>query len=81
MRQGAQKNFVAFSTCAQTQWEKTPEPFNEEYYRRVVVKVMLFWKTEELVSKQPWYPGCYRANVVPYTVAKFAHLIQFESTG
>jgi len=79
--QGAQKNFVAFSTYAQTEWEKTPEQFNEEYYKRVVVKAMLFWKTEELVSKQPWYQGGYRANIVAYTIAKFAHLIQFESTG
>lgn len=79
--QGAQKNFVAFSTYAQTEWDKTPEQFNEDYYKRVVVKAMLFWKTEELVSKQPWYQGGFRANIVAYTIAKFAHLIQFESTG
>jgi len=79
--QGAQKNFVAFSTYAQAEWEKAPEQFNEEYYKRVVVKAMLFWKTEELVSKQPWYQGGYRANIVAYAIAKFAHLIQFESTG
>ena len=79
--QGAQKNFVAFSTFAQAEWEKTPEQFNEEYYKRVVVKAMLFWKTEDLVSKQPWYQGGYRANIVAYTIAKFSHLIQFESTG
>jgi hypothetical protein len=79
--QGAQKNFVAFSTYAQTEWDKTPEQFNEDYYKRVIVKAMLFWKTEELVSKQPWYQGGYRANIVAYTIAKFAHLIQFESTG
>ena len=59
----------------------TPEPFNEEYSRRVFAKVMLFWKTEEPMSKQPLYQGCYRANIVAYTIAKFAHLIQFESTG
>ena len=81
MSQGAQKNFVAFSTYAQTQWEKTPEQFNEEYSRRVVAKVMLFWKTEEPMSKQPLYQGCYRANIVAYTIAKFTHLIQFDSTG
>lgn len=79
--QGAQKNFIAFSTYAQAEWEKNPEQFNEEYYKRVVVKAMLFRKTEELVSKQPWYQGGYRANIVAYTIAKFAHLIQFESTG
>ncbi len=79
--QGAQKNFVAFSNYAQVEWDKNPEQFNEEYYKRVVVKAMLFWKTEELVSKQPWYQGGYRANIVAYAIAKFAHLIQFEGTG
>jgi hypothetical protein len=79
--QGAQKNFVAFSTYAQTEWDRNPEQFNDEYYKRVAVKAMLFWKTEELVSKQSWYQGGYRANIVAYTIAKFAHLIQFEGTG
>ena len=79
--QGAQKNFVAFSTYAQVEWEKAPEQFNEEYYKRVVVKAMLFLKAEELVSKQSWYQGGYRANIVAYAIAKFAHLIQFERTG
>jgi hypothetical protein len=40
--QGAQKNFVSFSNYAQAEWEKKPEQFNEEYYKRVVVKGMLF---------------------------------------
>jgi hypothetical protein len=79
--QGAQKNFVSFSTHVQSEWDKNPEQFNEEYYRRVAVKGMLFRKTEELVSHQAWYQGGYRANVVAYTIAKFAHLIQFEGTG
>ena len=79
--QGAQKNFVAFSNYAQIEWDKHSEQFNEEYYKRVVVKAMLFRTTEDLVSKQPWYQGGYRANIVAYTIAKFAHLIQFEGTG
>ena len=79
--QGAQKNFMAFSTYASTEWDKNPEQFNEEYYRRVVVKAMLFRRTEELVSEQKWYEGGYRANIVAYTIAKFSHLIMFESIG
>lgn len=53
--QGAQKNFVSFSNYAQAEWDKNQEQFNEEYYKRVVVKAILFWKTEDLVSAQPWY--------------------------
>jgi hypothetical protein len=79
--QGAQKNFVAFSNYAAGEWEKNPDQFNEEYYRRVVVKAMLFRRTEELVGQQPWYQGGYRANIVAYTMAKFAHLLQFEGIG
>ena len=79
--QGAQKNFTAFSTYASAEWEKDQEQFNEEYYRRVVVKAMLFRRTEELVGKQAWYEGGYRANIVAYTIAKFAQLLQFEGIG
>ncbi len=79
--QGAQKNFMAFSNYAQAEWDRAPEQFNEEFYKRVVVKAMLYWRTEELVSKQSWYQNGYRANIVAYTVAKFSHLIQFERTG
>jgi hypothetical protein len=79
--QGAQKNFTAFSTYASAEWEKDQEQFNEEYYRRVVVKAMLFRRTEELVGKQTWYEGGYRANIVAYTIAKFAQLLQFEGIG
>jgi hypothetical protein len=79
--QGAQKNFIAFSNHASAEWEKEPEQFNEEYYRRVVVKAMIFRRTEELVGQQEWYEGGYRANIVAYTVAKFSHLLQFDGVG
>jgi hypothetical protein len=79
--QGAQKNFLAFSTYASAEWDKNPEQFNEEFYKRVVVKAMLFRRTEELVSAQTWYQGGYRANIVAYTLAKFANLIQFGGIG
>ncbi len=78
---GAQKNFLAFSNYASEEWEKNPDQFNEEYYKRVVAKAMLFRRTEELVSAQSWYQGGYRANIVAYTIAKLSHLIMFESIG
>ena len=78
---GAQKNFLAFSNYASETWEKDPDQFNEEYYRRVVVKAIIFRRTEELVSTQPWYQGGYRANIIAYTLAKLSHVIMFESVG
>jgi AIPR protein len=79
--QGAQKNFVAFSNYIQAEWVKNPAQFNEEYYKRVLVKAMLFRRTEDLVSDQAWYQNGYRANIVAYTIAKFSHVITFEGTG
>ncbi len=79
--QGAQKNFTAFSNYVQAEWVENPAQFNEEYYKRVIVKAMLFRRTEDLVSEQSWYQNGYRANIVAYTIAKFSHLIQFEGTG
>jgi len=79
--QGAQKNFINFSNYASTEWEKNPDQFNEEFYKRIVVKALLFRRTEELVGKQSWYQGGYRANIVAYTVAKLANLVQFDGIG
>ncbi len=78
---GAQHNFMWFSSYAQSEWERDQNQFNEEYYRRVAVKAMLYKRTEALVSKQAWYEGSYRANIVAYTIAKLSHLLQFEGGG
>ncbi|MSV27490.1 MAG: AIPR protein [Bryobacterales bacterium] len=79
--QGAQKNFINFSNYASAEWEKNPDQFNEYFYKCIVVKALLFRRTEELVGKQPWYQGGYRANIVAYTVAKLANLVQFRGRG
>jgi len=79
--QGAQKNFLAFANHISTEWEKNPDEFNEEYYRRAIVKAIIFRRTEKLVSEQAWYEGGYRANIVAYTVAKLSNLIQFHGVG
>lgn len=78
---GAQKNFLSFSGYIMAEWEKTPEEFNEEYYRRAIVKAIISRRTEKLVSEQSWYKGGYRANIVAYTVAKLSNLIQFDGVG
>lgn len=40
--QGAQKNFVAFSTHAQAEGDRASEQFNEDFYKWVVIKAMLY---------------------------------------
>lgn len=76
---GAQKNFLAFANWVSDAWEKSNANFNDEYFRRAVVRTLVFRETERLVSRQDWYQGGYRANVVAYAVAKLATMI--EATG
>lgn len=78
---GAQKNFMSFSSYASQAWEKNADDFNEEYFKRVVAKAILFKRTEQIVSKQPWYQGGYRANIVAYTIAKLSNMIETEAPG
>jgi len=77
--QGAQKNFLAFSSYATQEWLKSSDQFNDEYFKRLVAKAILFRWTEQLVSKQSWYQGGYRANVVAYSVAKLSQIISSEA--
>ena len=49
------------------------------FYREVVAKAIVFRSVEKLVSKQPWYQGGYRANIVAYSIAKLGH--DTESSG
>ena len=73
---GAQKNFAAFARRIGQEWNKSPDNFNEAWYREAVAKAIVFKSTERLVSDQPWYQGGYRANIVAYAIAKTAHEVK-----
>ena len=77
---GAQKNFAAFASRIGQEWNKTPDNFNEDWYREAVAKAIVFKATERLVSHQPWYQGGYRANIVAYAIAKIAHDVKKRGT-
>ena len=70
---GAQKNFAAFAGRVGQAWSRSPNDFNEAWYRQAVAKAIMFRATERIVSSQSWYQGGYRANIVAYTIAKIAH--------
>lgn len=70
---GAQKNFASFAETIGKEWERQPDAFNETYFREAIAKAIVFHETEDLVSKQSWYQGGYRANIVAYAIAKIAH--------
>ena len=74
--QGAQKNFLTFSTFASDDWIRNSDQFNDDYFKRLVGKALLFRTTEQLVAEQPWYQGGYRANIVAYTVSKLSQMIE-----
>ncbi|WAV90075.1 AIPR family protein [Oxalobacter aliiformigenes] len=72
---GSQKNFVKYAERISREWEKDSDGFNESYFRRAVARAIIFNQTENLVSKQEWYGGGYRANIVVYTIACLGKLI------
>ena len=65
---GAQKNFQDFTARLKERGKFNP---NEEYFRHLVAKAVLFRQTEKLVRSEG-YAG-YRANIVTYTIAWLAH--------
>jgi hypothetical protein len=73
---GAQKNFVAFANEVSGKWETSQAEFNEAYFRHLVAKAILFNSIRAEVSKQDWYQTGYLANIVTYTVAKIANLVE-----
>ncbi|MGX5716312.1 AIPR family protein [Arthrobacter sp. MAHUQ-56] len=78
---GAQKNFVAFADQVAKSWEKDDAAFNEDYFKEAVAKAILFNTIRTRISKSPWYGHAYLANIVAYTVAKLANLIQSQGRG
>ncbi len=78
---GAQKNFLFFAEWVAKEWAENDSQFDEEYFKYLVSLAILFKHTEALVSRQPWYQGGYRANVVTYTLARFQYEILKKSKG
>lgn len=66
---GAQKNFVFFAGWLAKRWNENDSVFDEQYFRGLVAMAILFRRTEQIVTDQPWYQGAYRANIVTYTLA------------
>jgi hypothetical protein len=78
---GAQKNFREFAIWIDSLWQASDLDFNEEFFRRLVVKAILWKATERLVSKQDWYNKGYRGQIVAYTIAKLSLDIEKKEKG
>lgn len=74
---GAQAVMKKFSTLVQGNdgeggfWAENSSTVNENYFRELVAKAIIFKETEKLVSNLGWYKEvkAYRANIVTYTIA------------
>ena len=73
---GGQKNFAAYAERIAAEWNANPESFDEAYFRRAITRAILFKSVEKVVSAQPWYAGGYRANIVAYSIALLAHVLE-----
>lgn len=69
---GAQKNFKAFAALVADNFAANPEPFNENYYRRLVAKAIMFNSVRTAISKSSWYESGYLANLTTYAIAKLS---------
>lgn len=78
---GGQKNFVNFAQYITDIWEKSDEAFDDEYFKQVIARVIIFKSTEDIVSDQDWYQKSYRANIVTYTLSKLQSLIESQGKG
>lgn len=66
---GGQKNFAKYAARIGQEWEKTPNKFNEFYYKCAISRAIIFRRAEKVISAQDWYQGGYRANIVAYSLA------------
>jgi hypothetical protein len=78
---GAQRNFMAFAEAVAKRWNDAPDEFNEQYFRDLVAKAILFGQIRHLAAKQDWYQQGYLANIVAYSLAKLAREIDRQAPG
>jgi hypothetical protein len=78
---GAQRNFLAFAEQVAAQWESSDARFNEEYFKHLVAKAILYKRIRAVVAKAEWYQSGYLANIVTYTMAKLASIVETQAPG
>jgi len=79
---GAQKNFTSFAEYIGKAWGDDGHAVdNDEYFKQVIARGILFKSVEKLVSAAEWYEGGYRANIVTYSIAKLASMIELQKPG
>lgn len=78
---GAQTNFASFAEYIDEQWTANDEQFNDRYFQSTCALILMFQFLERQITRQSWYEGGYRANVIYYTVAQFHRLVKQQFPG
>lgn len=78
---GAQTNFNVFAEYIDEQWNLNDEQFNERYFQTTAALILMFQYLEKNITKQLWYEGGYRANIIYYTLAQFRRLLHNQYPG
>lgn len=74
---GAQKNFREFADVITKKWADDDAQFNEEWYKSLIAKKIIFNGTENIISKSSWYEtGGYRGPLVVLTIGRIAEEVR-----
>jgi len=80
----AQKNFLIFAEHVGKAYGADGKKFdNDVFFKEAIARAILFKFVEKMVSqaKDTWYKGDYRAQIVTYTIAKLADMIEQQAKG
>ena len=81
---GAQKAFAGstknkgFVGLIKKVWDNSESEINQLWIKRIIAKAIIFRSLDKLILSQPWYAGGYKANIVTYSVSKFASIVRKE---
>jgi len=75
---GSQKNFGDFAILISKDYDKSPNFFNELYFKKIIAKIIMFRYLDKKIMKFSWYGG-FKANIITYTLAKFQDMLNRQN--
>lgn len=75
---GAATLFSYFMNALEKKWDYSQKQglYGDDFYKDTVALTIMYRELGQNVSKQYWFENAYRANIVAYTMAVFAHLFR-----
>ena len=69
---GGEKCMSFFAEYIDSQYQKTPEYFNDEFFKLAICYAILFKATDKIVKNSTWYISAsyIKPFIVPYTISK-----------